>query len=85
MPGPAMQHDERHVARCAWRPGRDQSAFAVADQADPPRVDVLARLEELDAGQHVARQIGGGGVVEIARRSAHAAIVARAARRCRGE
>src|SRR5439155_11267822 len=55
--------------------GRDDAAFAVADEADLPRIDFPAALEELDAGEHIDGEIGRGRIRDATGRAADAAVV----------
>ena len=75
-PRPGHQHDESDIAAVlAGRQRRDQSAFAVTDEADAPGVDLLAGFQISDPGQDVAAEIEGGGQGGIAAGAADAAVI----------
>ena len=75
QPGGRQPDDERHVVGLGSRKGRDDASLAVADQADPARIDLSKRLEKRDGGQRVVGVIGAGGSGPIACRVAHASFV----------
>nr|WP_235840028.1 hypothetical protein [Derxia lacustris] len=69
------QHDEGDGRIAARHHRRDQSALAVADQADARAVDLGPRAQPGHAGFHVERQIGGGGLAQTGLGAAHAPVV----------
>ena len=73
--GSGHHHDERYIFVAGGDHGRDDSAFAVADQADFVGIDFGTRFQIGDAGFGVGGEIGGGAGCEISGGLGGAAVV----------
>jgi hypothetical protein len=73
--GSGHQHEERDMGIVRGHHGRDDRAFAVADQADPVRIPFRACFQVRDAGLGVTGEVGHGSALEGSFRFANATLV----------
>ncbi len=73
--GASHEDDESYVGIAGGHHGRDDAAFAMADETELVMIHFRAAFEIGEAGFDVSSEIGGGGGGEIAGGFADAAIV----------